>query len=123
MKMSELQRTTWIAAGALFVALILVFMCIFRVSNATALVIVISTAILGSVSLVTSSPLRYLLLAGLIGALALELFVQEPSSTLFNISVLIRFCVTGLLVTYFANLLTRQSHRLYLDMRRLARQR
>lgn len=123
MKMSELQRTTWIAAGALFVALILVFMCIFRVSNARALVIVISTAILGSVSLVTSSPLRYLLLAGLIGALALELFVQEPSSTLFNISVLIRFSVTGLLVTYFANLLTRQSHRLYLDMRRLARQR
>jgi K+-sensing histidine kinase KdpD len=123
MKMSELQRTTCIAAGALFVALILVFMCIFRVSNATALIIVISTAILGSVSLVTSSPLRYLLLAGLIGALALEIFVQEPSSTLFNISVLCRFSVTGLLVTYFANLLTRQSHRLYLDMRRLARQR
>jgi len=123
MKMNELQRTTWISAGALSAALLLVFICIFRVSNATALVIVVSTAVLGFVSLVTTSRLRYLVLLVLVGALALELFVHEPSSTLFNISVLVRFSVTGLLVTYFATLLTRQSHRLYLDMRRLARQR
>jgi diguanylate cyclase (GGDEF)-like protein len=121
--MNELQRTTWIAAGALSAALLLVSICIFRVSNATALVVVVDTAILGFVSLVTTSRLRYLVLLVLIGGLALELFVHEPSSTLFNLSVLIRFSITGLLVTYFATLLTRQSHHLYLDMRRLARQR
>jgi diguanylate cyclase (GGDEF)-like protein len=123
LKMNELQRTTWTAAVALFVALLLVFMCIFRVSNATALVIVVSTALLGFVSLVTESRLRYLVLVLLIAGLALELFLHETSGTLANISVLARFTVTGLLVTYFATLLTRQSHQLYLDMRRLASER
>ena len=46
LKMNDLQRTTWTAAVALFTALLLVFFCIFRVSNATALVIVVSAAIL-----------------------------------------------------------------------------
>ncbi len=123
MKMNDLQRTTLIAACTLFGALILLFICIFRVSNATALVIIVNTAILGFVSLVTSSRLRYLVLALLIGALALELFLYEPSSTLSNVSILVRFSITGLLVTYFASLLTTRSHVLYLDMRRLARQR
>lgn len=63
MKMNDLQRTTLIAACTLFGALILLFICIFRVSNATALVIIVNTAILGFVSLVTSSRLRYLVLA------------------------------------------------------------
>jgi len=123
MKMNELQRTTLAAACAVFAALLLLFICIFRVSNATALVIVVATAFIGFVSLVTSSRWRYLVLAVLIGALALELFLHEDSSTLANVSVLIRFSVTGLLVTYFASLLTTRSHVLYLDMRRLARQR
>jgi len=123
MKMNELQRTTLTAAFTLFGALILLFICIFRVSNATALVIIVNTAILGFVSLVTSSRLRYLVLAALAGVLALELFLYEPSSTLANVSILVRFSITGLLVTYFASLLTTRSHVLYLDMRRLARQR
>jgi diguanylate cyclase (GGDEF)-like protein len=123
MKMNELQRTTLIAAFTLFGALILLFICIFRVSNATALVIIVNTAILGFVSLVTSSRLRYLVLVALTGILAVELFVYEPSSTLANVSILVRFAITGLLVTYFASLLTTRSHVLYLDMRRLARQR
>ena len=123
MKMNELQRTTLIAAFTLFGALILLFICIFRVSNATALVIIVNTAILAFVSLVTSSRLRYLVLVALTGILAVELFVYEPSSTLANVSVLVRFAITGLLVTYFASLLTTRSHVLYLDMRRLARQR
>jgi len=74
MKMNELQRTTWISAGALSAALLLVFICIFRVSNATALVIVVSTAVLGFVSLVTTSRLRYLVLLVLGG--------RSPSSSL-----------------------------------------
>jgi diguanylate cyclase (GGDEF)-like protein len=123
MKMNDLQRTTLIAACVLFGAIILLFICIFRVSNATALVIIVNTAILGFVSLVTSSRVRYLVLALLIGALALELFLYEPSSTLSNVSILVRFSITGLLVTYFASLLTTRSHVLYLDMKRLARQR
>ncbi|MHB8893825.1 MAG: sensor domain-containing diguanylate cyclase [Candidatus Geothermincolia bacterium] len=123
LKMNELQRTTWNAAVALCVALLLVFLCIFRVSNATALVVVASVAILGFVSLVTESRLRYVLLVLLVAALALELFLREPSSTLANIGVLARFAVTGILVTYFATLLTRASHNLYLDMRRLASER
>ena len=121
--MNELKRTTWTAALALFFALLLVFLCIFRVSNATALVIVASIAILGFVSLVTESKLRYLVLLVLAGALALELFLREPGSTLSNIGVLARFAVTGILVTYFATLLTRASHNLYLDMQRLAAER
>jgi diguanylate cyclase (GGDEF)-like protein len=123
MKMNDLQRTTWTAALALAGALLLLFVCIFRVSNATALVIVVNMAILSFVSLVTSSVWRYVVLVGLVGVLAVELFVHEPSSSLFNFSVLVRFSITGLLVTYFSSLLTRQSHKLYLDMRRLARQR
>jgi hypothetical protein len=78
--MNELQRTTWIAAGALSAALLLVSICIFRVSNATALVVVVDTAILGFVSLVTTSRLRYLVLLVLIGGLALELFVHSSTS-------------------------------------------
>jgi diguanylate cyclase (GGDEF)-like protein len=123
LKMNDLDRTTWMAAAALFLAMLLVFICIFRVSNATALVIVVSAALLGFVSLVTESRLRYLVLALLVGGLALELFLHETSSTLANISVLARFTVTGILLTYFATLLTRQSHQLYLDMQRLASQR
>lgn len=123
LKMNELQRTTWTAAVALFVALLLVFLCIFRVSNATALVIVASIAVLGFVSLVSESPLRYLLIVILVGALALELFLHETSSTIANISILARFTVTAVLVTYFAALLTRASHNLYLDMRKLASER
>lgn len=123
MKMNELQRTTWTAATALGVALLLIFFCIFRVSNVTALVIVVNMAVLGFVSLVTYSRWRYLVLFALTGVLALELFLREPSSTLANVSILARFFITGLLVTYFASLLTRESHKLYLDMRRLVRER
>ncbi len=121
--MSELQRTTLNAAAAIFVALLLLFLCVFRVSNATALVVVASLAVLAFVSLVTESWLRYVLLAVLIGGLALELFLHEPSSTLANVSVLARFTVTGVLVTYFATLLTRKSQGIYLDMQRLAGER
>lgn len=123
LKMNELQRTTWTAAVALFVALLLVFLCIFRVSNATALVVVGSIAILSFVSLVTGSKLRYILIVVLVGALSLELFLHEPSGTLANVSVLARFTVTAMLVTYFATLLTRASHGLYLNMRQLASER
>jgi len=123
LKMNELQRTTWVAACALGVALLLLFFCIFRVSNATALVIVVSAALLSFVSLVMESRLRYVVLAALVGLLALELFGREPSSTPANIWILARFAVTGILITYFASLLTRQSHRIYNDMHRLASER
>jgi len=123
LKLNDLQRTTWTAAVALFTALLLVFFCIFRVSNATALVIVVSAAILGFVSLVVESRWRYLVLVVLVVALALELFLHEPNSTVSNIWILTRFAVTGILITYFASLLTRASHKLYNDMRRLASQR
>jgi diguanylate cyclase (GGDEF)-like protein len=123
MKMNDLQRTTWTAALALAAALLLLFICIFRVSNATALVIVVAAAILGFVSLITASRWRYVVLAALIAVLAAELFIREPNSLFFKVSVLVRFSVTGLLIAYFASLLTRQSHKLYFDMRMLARQR
>jgi len=123
MKMNELQRTTWAGACALFMALLLVFFCVFRVSNATALVIIVNMAILGSVSLVTKTRGRYLVLVALVGMLALELFFREPSGTASNIWILVRFSATGLLITYFETLLTRKSQELYLDIERLAQQR
>lgn len=123
MKMNELERTTLLSALALFAAMILVFICIFRVSNVTALVIVVNLAVLSFVTLVTSSPWRYAVLAVLTVVLATEVFLYEQTSALIQVSIVVRFALTGLLVAHFASLLTRQSHKLYFDMRRLARQR
>ena len=125
LKMNELQKATWNAALGIGAALIMLFICIFRVSNTTTLVILASAAVLGMFSVVTASRWRaYVLLAVLTGALALELLVwEENASGLFVFSVLLRFAVTGFLIAYFAPLLTKASHKLYLDMQLLASER
>ncbi len=123
MKMSRLRRTTLLAAFAMGVAILLLFVCIYGVSNATALVILASAAVLGFFSMATVSRWTFLILVPLTAGLAAELVIREHASGLAMFSVLARFVGTGLLIVYFATLLTRESHRLYLDMERLARER
>jgi diguanylate cyclase (GGDEF)-like protein len=124
----ELRETTRWAALAMGVALILLFVCIFRTSNATTLVILVSFAILGAVSILSASRVRYLLLAFLTGMLALELVLYHEGnpagvSGLFMFSVLFRFVIAGLLIAYFASIVSQQSQKLYIDMTRLADER
>lgn len=60
--LNELQRNTVMSAVGLGAMILILFVCIFRVSNATALVILGSAAILSFVSLLTASTWRYVLL-------------------------------------------------------------
>ena len=127
-KLGELKQTTWGAALGIGGALILLFVCIFRTSNVTTLVILAGFALLGAVSVVSASRLRYLLLVALTGLLWLELALYgegNPSgvSALFTFWVLLRFFIAGLIITYFASLLSQASQKLYTDMRRLATER
>lgn len=127
-KLSELKETMRGAALGIGGALILLFVCIFRTSNVTTLAILVGFALLGAVSVVSSSRLRYPLLALLTGLLWLELVLYhegnpEGVSGLFTFSVLLRFFLAGLIITYFATLLSQASQKLYTDMRRLATER
>jgi diguanylate cyclase (GGDEF)-like protein len=124
----ELKETTRWSALAIGVALILLFVCIFRTSNVTTLVILVSFAILGAVSVMSASKARYLLLVLLAGVLAVELVLYHEGnpagvSWLFSFSVLLRFVIAGLIIAYFATLLSQASQKLYIDMRRLATER
>lgn len=58
--------------------------------------------------------------AVLVGVLAAELVLREQASGLAVFSVLARFTVAGVLITYFATRLTERGYRIYLDMKRLA---
>ena len=118
--LNELQMNTLLSAVGLGVMTLMLFVCIFRLTNATALVIIASAAILGCVSLLTASPWRYALLAALVAALAAELILREHASALVVFSVLARFAVTGLLITFFGTLMMERGHNIYLDMKRLA---
>ena len=127
-KLGELKETTRGAALGIGGALILLFVCIFRTSNVTTLVILAGFALLGAVSVLSASRLRYLLLALFTGLLWLELLLYgegDPAgvSGLFTFSVLLRFFLAGLVITYFAALLSQASQKLYIDMRRLATER
>jgi len=127
MKMDELKKTTWKAAIAIGIAMLMVFVCVFRTSNVTTLVILLNFALLGVVSVVTRSRLRYLLVVALTGLLALELALYHEGkpaiSAAFFASVLVRFFLVALLVAYFSSVLTEASHRIYFDARRLADER
>lgn len=118
--MNELQRNTWLTAIALFGETVLLFICIYRVSNVTALVILGGAGVVVFVSIVTSSNWRFLVLAAVVGALALELVLRDEGSALFVFSVLARFTVAGLLITFFAALLTDLAHQIYDDVQHLA---
>ncbi len=121
--MNELQRNTWLTAVALFGETVLLFICIFRVSNATALVILGGAGVVVFVSMVTSSYWRFLVLAAVVGALALELVLRDEGSALYVFSVLARFTVAGLLITFFAAMLTDLAHKIYDNVQHLAARR
>lgn len=124
MKMDELQKATTVAAFAIGASLLMLFICIFRVSNFTTLVIVVNAAIIGIVSVIFyDSKVRYLVLAILLGGLILELVVRQEGSGLYTFSVAARFAVTGFLISFFAPRITRASHMLYINMHRLASER
>jgi diguanylate cyclase (GGDEF)-like protein len=120
---NELQRNTLLTAIAFSALTFLLFICIYGVSNATALVILAGAGVVGFVSIITTSYWRFAVLVAVIGALALELIVRDEGTVLFMFSVLARFTVTGLLITFFASLLTDLAHNIYLDMQRLASER
>jgi hypothetical protein len=101
----------------------MLYLCTFRVSNTTTLIIMFSAAVLAFVSMVSTSKLRYLVLMALTLALLLELLIRREGSGLFVFSVLVRFVVTGLLITFFGTFLTQASQRLYLDMKKVAAER
>ncbi len=121
--LNELQRNTVLTAVAFAAMTFLLFICIYGVSNATALVILAGAGVVGFVSIITTSYWRFAVLVAVIGALALELILRDEGSVLFMFSVLARFTVTGLLITFFASLLTDLAHSIYLDMQRLAAER
>ena len=121
--LNELQMNTLLSATGLGAMTVMLFVCIFRVSNATALVIIGSAAVLGCVSLLTTSPWRYALLAVLVGILAAELILREHASGLVTFSVLARFTLTGLLIAFFATRLSARARKIYLDMKRLVTER
>lgn len=123
MKMSELRRATLATALAVGIALVFLYFCIFRVSNATTLVILVSAAVLTVVSIISTSTLRYLLLLTLTAFLLVFMFIRQEGSTLFILSVAARFAVTGLLIAYFGTLLSQATQHLYLDMQRIASER
>jgi len=123
MKMSELKKATYATAFAVGVALVWLYFCIFRVSNATTLVILLSAAILTVFSIISTSKLRYLLLLFLSAALLLFMFIRREGSTLFMLSVVARFAVYGLLIAFFGTLLSQVTQRMYLDMQRVASER
>lgn len=119
----ELRRNTVLTALAFGSVCLLLFICVFRVSNATALVILGGAGAVGLVSIITSGPWRFAVLAAAVAAVALEVMLREEPTALFTFSVLARFLVAGLLITYFASLLTDLSRRIYLDMKHLAAER
>jgi len=123
MKMDELQRTTWIVALAICFWLLLIFICIFRVSNTVTLLIIFNTGILGTFSAVSKSRVRFLLLAILCGIIAVVLIARHERSGLFVLSVVARFAFMGVLVVALTPRLTEISHKLYLDMEKLADER
>lgn len=119
----ELTKNTWLTAVAFGASNILLFVCIFRVSNATALVILAGAGVIGFVSIVTSSYWRFAVVAAAACAVALELIIHEEASALFIFSVLARFITAGLLITFFASLLANMAHRIYLNVEQLAMER
>lgn len=123
--MNELKRNTLRTGVAVAAAVLLLFICIYKTSNATTLVIMLSGAVLAFCSVATRSGWRYLMLAALTGLLALELVLYHEGnpggvSGLFMFSVLTRFFLAGILITYFTSLLTGEAQRLYCDMQKLA---
>lgn len=123
MKMSELKRATYATSFAVGVALVWLYVCIFRVSNATTLVVLASAAILTVFSIISTSKLRYALLLFLTAALLVFMFIRQEGSTIFIFSVAARFAVYGLLIAFFGTLLSQATQRMYLDMQRIASER
>jgi len=123
MQMDEMKRATWVLALAIGAGVFMLFACTFRVSTITALVILLNSVLLGIYSVISASRGRYLLLVILTGLLALELVLRREGSSLFMLSVLIRFLAAGLLITFFTTLLTQSVQKLYLNMHRLALER
>jgi hypothetical protein len=60
---NELQKNTWLTALALIAGNMLLFICMYRVSNTTALVTLGGAGIIVFVSIVTSSNWRFAVLA------------------------------------------------------------
>jgi diguanylate cyclase (GGDEF)-like protein len=123
--MDELKRNTLQSGMAVGAAILLLFICIYHTSSVTTLVIALSMAVLAFFSVATRSRWRYLLLIVLTALLAVELFVYHEGkpggvSGMFVFSVLIRFLLAGLLICFFATLLTREAQKLYYDMQKLA---
>lgn len=123
--MDELKRNTLQSGMAVGAAILLLFICIYHTSSVTTLVIALSMAVLAFFSVATRSRWRYLLLIVLTALLAVELVVYHEGkpggvSGMFVFSVLIRFLLAGLLICFFATLLTREAQKLYYDMQKLA---
>lgn len=123
MKMDELKKTTTFAALFAGAGIIMLFICIFRVSNATTLLILINTAIITMVAILTASRLRYAVVLLLTAALAVWLVLRHEGSGLSIAFLLVRFAVLGVLVTYFGTLMTQASHKIYRGMQELASER
>ena len=122
-KTNELKRATYATSFAVGVALVWLYVCIFRVSNATTLVVLISAAILTVFSIISTSKLRYALLLFLTAALLVFMFIWQEGSTVFIFSVAARFAVYGLLIAFFGTLLSQATQRMYLDIQRIASER
>lgn len=123
MKMSELKKSTWMSALAVGASFILLFMCTFRVSNTTTLVILSAAAFLAVFSIVSTSKLRYALIVALTAGVALQMIIRKEGSGIYQISVGIRFVITALPIAYFGTLLSQFSQKNYLDLQRLASER
>lgn len=128
MKMDELNRSVYATALALAAAVLGLFLCIFRTSNVTTLIILASFAILSFYCVISDRWTRYLLLLILTGTLALSIALYHegnPSgvSGLFVFSVLVRFLLAGIIIAYFTTLLVQVNKRMYLRVQRLAAER
>lgn len=122
-KMDELNKITWKVGLAMSAAIVMLFFSIFRVSNTTTLVILINLAVIVLISVLTTSWLRYLALLVLAGILAAELLVRHEGGGTYVFFVLVRFVVTGLLMTYFTTLLAKTARSLYINVENLAEDR
>lgn len=121
--MDELRSATWKAAIAVGAGFLLLFTCIFRVSNTTTLVILCSAAVVVVVSVVSTSRWRYLLLVPLSAGIWAQMFFRGEGNSVYQISVIARFLIAGLVITYFATIVSQGSQEVYRNMQRLAAER